>query len=193
MGAKVSVVLSTPDLLHPPPLPPGADELVLINGYGAVARNEGAKLASGDVLVFTDDSIRLTGSMERLHRAPPSEAWWALHAYQTSDERDSHLTSRCLAASLCSSVHIPSGSIRPFQALRRTLFSFVGGYRAVEDYSRDLALRLSAAGATLYRVDAVGYVLSDWTQVEKPTPRRAASYHRVVPAWTAERAFASTL
>ena len=194
MGGKVSVILSTPDLHRPPPLPPGADELVLINGYGSVARNEGARLASGSILAFMDASVRVTGSFERMHRAPPSEAWWSLHSFRPSDGQDPHLASRCLGASLCAAAHLPSGSIQPFQAVRRPLFELIGGYHPVKDYARDLALRLSATGATLYRVDAIGYLLSDWEGAPKPEEQdEAPLLYRVAPAWTAEKAFAATL
>lgn len=191
MPEKVSVICSTTDILKPPPpLPPGADELVLIAGYGPRARNAAAKIAAFPILVFTDDSIRLTGSLVSIGRAGPEEGWWTLHGFEPQTT-DPHLASMCAGASICSACHLPTGSVAPFQAVRRSIFNFIGGYHDVPDYGGNLAYRLDLAGARLFRTKAVGYVLRPW-DVPGPGPLRGNS-HRVIPAYLAERDFAATL
>lgn len=159
MVVHVSVVVTTNDVDVLPPMIPGADEILMVGGRGALARNAGAKVAHGRILVFIEDWVRLEGAFWELRHPPKRRNWWTVKAYVNAT-KDKHTSHVCAGASLCAACGLPSGSIGPFQAVRSTVFHELGGYRPTETgYDWDLSLRLAQRGEVLHRIHAVAHVL----------------------------------
>jgi len=130
-------------------LPPGADEILLVEGPGvAGAKNEGARVAKGDVLLFTDDDVRIRGDLAWLKDRPGAEAWWRA---ELVDGTDGLAASNVDQVNAAGRMGLSIGSNGPFQALRRRVFDYVGGFHA-DDVFEDIGLsrRLSEAKIRLY-------------------------------------------
>lgn len=152
MGVRdtVSIIVPTPAIDRVPPLPPGADEALLVGGNDgqAHAKNVGASKASGSILVFLDDDVRVEGSLECLRRAPSDERWWS--ATYRDGTGDPYTQRMVAAVNVAARLGMHIASIGPFLALRRELFERVGGF-GEEELHEDTgaARRLGEAGARL--------------------------------------------
>ncbi|MGI0067806.1 MAG: hypothetical protein ACREB9_05240 [Thermoplasmata archaeon] len=159
MATWVSVIVTADSVDRLPPMVPGADEVIVVGARGALARNAGAHVAKGRVLVFLEDYVRLEGAFWDLRRALKPEHWWAPQAY-ISAVRDPFTQEVCTGASLCATIGLSHGSIGVFQAVRRELFIELGGYRVSPvGYDVDMATRLGLLGERVYRIHLVAHVL----------------------------------
>ena len=149
----------------------GSNEVVLVDGYGPSARNAGAEAATGDMLVFTDDTTELRGTLYPMRYSTTEQRWWTPRSYQCAIQ-SSRTESVCVGASLCSSIHSPSGSIYPFQAVSTDLFHQVGGYCASTiGYDRYLSRRLAALGNVPSRAPIIAYLFGEYEpRIDPPVP-----------------------
>jgi glycosyltransferase involved in cell wall biosynthesis len=137
-----------------------ADEVVLQMGPGgaALARNNGARRASGDVLVFSDDDTVL--EWREPWTPKPEELYWVASEF-VSEVADEHTTSSC---AMMTALTLPVKRLRwlcsvgPFIACRRAVFDALGGFRfhAIEDV--DFGQRATRLGIRVERAPVVARV-----------------------------------
>ena len=98
------------------------------------ARNAGAKLASGSILLFDDDDIDLCGSLNEMEYSPCN--WWQpTYINGTNDFYTGIMT-----------IGINIFNSGPVVGVRKDLFEQVGGYKNVNHEDTDLSFRLSKYG-----------------------------------------------
>jgi hypothetical protein len=109
-------------------LGPGASEVVLQAGCGiALARNNGARRSTGDVLLHCDDDVLVVGDLSWFDRAPARHAYWVAARWSTST--DDPYTRRVSAfQNMQVGFGLFSASVGSFQPMRRYAFEAVGGY-----------------------------------------------------------------
>lgn len=96
-------------------------------GTIAGARNRGAVRTRGDVLIFTDDDIRLEAPYSWFSTRPPSESWW-IPATVVSDVDDEFTQMACSVIRFVIPFRGILASGGHFLAVRRSAFEKVGGY-----------------------------------------------------------------
>ena len=161
-------------------LPSGAMEVVLVTGPGvAGAKNYGAGVARGDVLVFVDDDSRVEGDLGWFDGRPEGEAYWG---GELEDGTGGKATGNVFGMNMMQGNFLAvNGS---FQAVRREAFELVGGYRRGSIYEDvDLGRRLLAIGVRANRSPVRVRVMRRYAGVGEVARRRAgeALYGRSGP------------
>ena len=128
MAAIVSIVVPARDCaVELPALPPGADEILVQScGPPGRARNVGVQRARGDILLFIEDDLSLTGSIDWLRKRPPHEVWWACSGY--ADLTGDPYTRRAMSFLNTMLALRNIAGVGPVVACRRTAWAAVGGY-----------------------------------------------------------------
>jgi hypothetical protein len=124
-------------------LPSGAMEVVLVTGPGlAGAKNYGAGVARGDLLIFTDDDVQVQGDLGWFDGRPAEELFWGA---EVLDGTGGQAAANVFGMAMMRGNFL--GVNAAFQAVRREAFELVGGYRRGSIYEDvDLGRRLLAIG-----------------------------------------------
>lgn len=125
-----------------------ADEVVIQGGPGgiALAKNNGARKAHGDVLVFTDDDTVITGGESWV---PDSDAdLWVASDFSTTTT-DKHTTMSCITLAGLVWMRNHLAAVGPFTAVRRAWFDAVGGFQRAWWEDVDFGRRVQEAGGRI--------------------------------------------
>ncbi len=132
-----------------------ADKLVVCKERGtARARNEGARLASGDILAFIDsDTTMLPGYLDAVYGAIHGGRALAASCAFMFTRRSPKLlfaeyvtNAYYILRSLCGAATLPGFNV----CIRRDAYDRLGGFRLCHLEDLDMSIRLRQAGKTVY-------------------------------------------
>jgi len=186
----LSVIIPVRSLDKIPSIPPGADEVILQSGRGiAHARNAGARRATGDVLLQSDDDVELVGDLSWLRDPPADEAWWLPAGFVNATD-DQYTTTLCAMLNVQILFRGLGASVGSFQAVRARAFRELGGYdetKFQEDW--DLPRRLRKAygrpGVAPVTVRILRPTAKFGAVIDRPRGGTDGPFRRLVPAQVA--------